>query len=108
MAWAEASASQRRLPPPHLPPRPTQPPTPPLFSASLQDIFGREKFADSLDNRKGAGSYERDTHTLYVQYSGAGHIPLPQLRPLLEANFGEWGPLQVRAPGHAHDRRSWW
>jgi hypothetical protein len=29
-----------------------------------QDIFGREKLPDGLDNRRGAGSYERDMTTL--------------------------------------------
>jgi len=37
-----------------------------------QDIFGREKLPDHLDNRKGAGSYDRDMTTLYVHYGGAG------------------------------------
>ncbi len=37
---------------------------------------------------------DRDSRTIYVHYGGAGLLPLPKLRPLLEANFGEWGPLQ--------------
>ena len=48
------------------------------------DIFGREKLPDGLDNRKGAGSYERDMTTLYVHYGGAGHYAVPQLRHLLQ------------------------
>lgn len=47
------------------------------------DIFGREKLPDDLDNRKGAGSYERDMTTLYVHYGGAGGYAVPQLRHLL-------------------------
>jgi len=47
------------------------------------DIFGREKMPNGLDNRKGAGSYDRDMTTLYVHYGGAGHYAVPQLRHLL-------------------------
>lgn len=47
------------------------------------DIFGRDKMPAGLENRKGAGSYERDMMTLYVNYGGAGHYAVPQLRHLL-------------------------
>lgn len=57
------------------------------------DIFGRQKMPDSLDNRKGAGSYERDATTLYVHYGGAGHYDTPKLRQLLEDSFREWGEI---------------
>eukprot|EP00775_Hariotina_reticulata_P011684 gene11684-11827_t len=59
-----------------------------------QDIFGREKLPDQLDNRKGAGSYDRDMTTLYVHYGGAGHYATPQLRHLLLENFGVFGPIR--------------
>ena len=35
------------------------------------DVFGRGKVAEARDNRLGAGSFERDCRTLYVNYSGA-------------------------------------
>jgi hypothetical protein len=47
------------------------------------DIFGRDKMPAGLENKKGAGSYERDMMTLYVNYGGAGHYAVPQLRHLL-------------------------
>eukprot|EP00879_Flechtneria_rotunda_P022928 GHRR01024234.1.p1 GENE.GHRR01024234.1~~GHRR01024234.1.p1 ORF type:complete len:133 (+),score=21.07 GHRR01024234.1:1189-1587(+) len=60
-----------------------------------QDIFGRQKLPDHLDNRKGAGSYDRDMTTLYVNYGGAGHYATPQLRHLLLDNFGQFGPIRT-------------
>lgn len=47
------------------------------------DIFGRDKLPAGLENKQGAGSYERDMTTLYVNYGGAGHYAVPQLRHLL-------------------------
>ena len=35
-----------------------------MHRSTGQDIFGREKLPDGLDNRRGAGSYERDMTTL--------------------------------------------
>ena len=35
------------------------------------DVFGRGKVAKARDNHLGAGSFERDCRTLYVNYSGA-------------------------------------
>lgn len=65
-----------------------------MLRNTSQDIFGREKLPDHLDNRKGAGSYDRDMTTLYVHYGGAGHYATPQLRHLLLENFGEFGPIK--------------
>lgn len=57
------------------------------------DIFGREKAPAGMENKKGAGSYELDMTTLYVNYGGAGHYAVPQLRHLL---------LQVRGVSGMH------
>eukprot|EP00878_Enallax_costatus_P015387 GHUV01016118.1.p1 GENE.GHUV01016118.1~~GHUV01016118.1.p1 ORF type:complete len:468 (+),score=148.03 GHUV01016118.1:207-1610(+) len=65
-----------------------------MYRNTSQDIFGREKMPDHLDNRKGAGSYDRDMTTLYVNYGGAGHYATPQLRHLLVQNFGEFGSIK--------------
>jgi hypothetical protein len=46
-----------------------------------------------MDNRKGAGSYERDMTTLYCHYGGAGHYTVEQLKKLLVDNFQPWGPV---------------
>ena len=95
------------------------------------DVFGRGKVAEARDNSLGAGSFERDCRTLYVNYSGvvshmrtglqarrvckgvrwAGFDKLlrtvacraPQAKQLLEPEFAEWGAL---ARVHmAHDKR---
>ena len=64
-----------------------------LASDTSRDLFGREKLPDKLDNRKGAGSYDRDMTTLYCHYGGAGHTATDQLKDLIVNNFSEWGPI---------------
>eukprot|EP00883_Tetradesmus_obliquus_P015807 jgi/Sobl393_1/8964/SZX79374.1 len=59
-----------------------------------RDIFGRDKMPDGMDNRKGAGSYDRDMTTLYVNYGGAGHYAAQQLRHMLLQDFGCFGPVR--------------
>ncbi|GFH25246.1 C3H1-type domain-containing protein [Haematococcus lacustris] len=58
------------------------------------DIFGREKRAEHEGFHKGAGTIERDNRCLYVNYEGAGAYEVPKIRELLEANFGQWGPIK--------------
>ncbi|KAG1678039.1 hypothetical protein FOA52_000835 [Chlamydomonas sp. UWO 241] len=58
------------------------------------DIFGKEKRAEAEGYRRGAGTFERDVRTLYVNYEGAGSLELPKLRALMEDNFNTWGPLK--------------
>uniref|UniRef100_A0A7S0YNI0 RRM domain-containing protein n=1 Tax=Polytomella parva TaxID=51329 RepID=A0A7S0YNI0_9CHLO len=57
------------------------------------DIFGREKFAEHEGYRKGAGTFERDNRTIYVNYEGAGSYELPKIRELLEKSFQQWGTV---------------
>ncbi|KAF5833735.1 hypothetical protein DUNSADRAFT_9842 [Dunaliella salina] len=58
------------------------------------DIFGREKRAEHEGYRKGAGTFERDNRTLYVNYEGAGSYELPKIRELIHDNFCVWGPIK--------------
>ncbi|KAK9822689.1 hypothetical protein WJX81_001179 [Elliptochloris bilobata] len=69
------------------------------------DTFGRGKVTEARDNRLGAGSFERDCRTLYVNYSGAiSHMQTGlQAKQLLEPEFAEWGPLE--RTHIVHDKR---
>lgn len=78
---------------PYLHRLPTQADEAALSKDHSRDIFGREKVADRMDNRKGAGSYDRDMTTLYCHYGGAGHNTVEQLKKLLVDNFQPWGPV---------------
>lgn len=59
------------------------------------DVFGRGKVADARDNRLGAGSFERDCRTLYVNYSGA----ISHMQTGLQVTLGVCGLANLPALG---------